>query len=334
MIKKTLILLSLLVANTLVAFDQSKLPDGIYANIMTNKGNILVSLAYEKAPLTVINFVGLASGSKSNSIMNNKPYYDGLKFHRVIDNFMIQGGDPRGNGTGGPGYSFFDEITDLKHDRAGILSMANAGPNTNGSQFFITHLSTPHLDGKHTVFGSVVSGLDVVSSIKQGDIIKHIKIYKIGAKAQAFKTDDTSFYYQFDKYSKKQEFDAMADKSLFAQFVKSRYPNATNTTDSGMYYYYINRGSGKKIVKADTVSLHYSFKLANGKELVNSRKKNKPLLVKQGVGELVVFFDEALAAMRVGDRKISVVPYNLTKYVVGLPPKTVLILDIEPLKIN
>ena len=187
--------------------DDKKLADGVYAEMETSKGKILLQLEYEKTPLTVANFVGLAEGTKNYSKergepvkAQNKPFYDGLKFHRVIPDFMIQGGDPEGRGSGGPGYQFRNEIDpSLKHDKAGILSMANAGPDTNGSQFFITHKDTPWLDGKHTVFGHVVEGQDVVNKITMGDTIKSLKILRIGDKAKAFKGDESDF----QKFSKK-----------------------------------------------------------------------------------------------------------------------------------
>lgn len=168
-----------------VKMDYSK---GLFAEMVTNKGTILIYLEMEKTPLTVANFVGLAEGKISNNAKpSGAPYYDGLTFHRVIADFMIQGGDPSGNGSGGPGYSFKDEFKpELKHSGPGILSMANAGPATNGSQFFITHKATPWLDGRHSVFGHVVEGQDVVNSIAQGDRIEKITIIRKGKEAKDF----------------------------------------------------------------------------------------------------------------------------------------------------
>jgi cyclophilin family peptidyl-prolyl cis-trans isomerase len=177
-----------------ISMDNQKLVDGLYAKFITSKGDILIRLELEKTPLTVTNFVGLAEGTKDSNRGKSVRFYDGLTFHRVIPNFMIQGGDPVGNGSGGPGYKFPDEIdTTLRHDAPGVLSMANAGPGTNGSQFFITHVKTPWLDGKHTVFGHVVEGQDVVNAIRQGDTIKNISIIRMGIKAMAFKADQESF---------------------------------------------------------------------------------------------------------------------------------------------
>lgn len=169
-------------------------PAGLYAELETTRGTIVCKLHYQKTPMTVMNFVGLAQGEMPSNQPAGKPFYDGLIFHRVINNFMIQGGDPQGNGRGGPGYQFPDEIvSSLKHQSAGILSMANAGPGTNGSQFFITHNATPWLDGKHTVFGKVYQGQKIVDSIRQGDRIKKVTVVAIGESAKQFKVDPTAF---------------------------------------------------------------------------------------------------------------------------------------------
>src|SRR2546422_2864713 len=170
---------------------EGKLADGLYAEFNTSKGRIVCQLEFEKTPLTVVNFVGLAEGTKNYSRdssvpkAQSKPFYDGLTFHRVIPSFMIQGGDPMGNGRGGPGYRFKDECRpDLKHSGPGTLSMANTGPASNGSQFFITHVATAWLDGKHTVFGHVVEGQEVVNKIAIGDKIESLKILRLGEKAK------------------------------------------------------------------------------------------------------------------------------------------------------
>ncbi len=180
---------------------EKSLPDGLYANMETSKGKIVLQLEFEKVPLTVVNFVGLAEGTKyyakapgEPAKKQDKPFYDGLTFHRVIPNFMIQGGDPQGNGAGGPGYRFRDEFDKtLRHDKPGTLSMANAGPGSNGSQFFITHVATPWLDDHHSVFGHVVEGQDVVNKIVKGDTITAVKILRVGEKAKQFKGDEAAF---------------------------------------------------------------------------------------------------------------------------------------------
>ncbi len=179
--------------------------DGLYAEIETTKGLIKVRLEFEKVPMTVANFVGLAEGTIKNSTKPlGQPYYDGITFHRVISDFMIQGGDPTGTGRGGPGYSFPDEFhSTLKHDKPGILSMANAGPDTNGSQFFITHKPTHWLDNKHAVFGETIEGMDVVNTIAQGDVIKSIRIVRVGEKAKNFNADNDTFNKMIEEAGKK-----------------------------------------------------------------------------------------------------------------------------------
>ena len=190
-IRKILLLLITVLFISLTA-SAGTLADGLYAKMQTSKGEIVLRLFYKRAPLTVSNFVGLAEGSKEwkdpvTGKARKTRYYDGLSFHRVIKDFMIQGGDPLGTGTGGPGYTFKDEFhPELKHSKAGILSMANAGADTNGSQFFITHVPTPHLDNKHSVFGEVVEGMKVVNDIVKGDLINTVTIIRKGESAKSF----------------------------------------------------------------------------------------------------------------------------------------------------
>ncbi len=187
-------LATVVLAGITSAYGSEKLSNGLYAKIKTNRGDIVVRLAYDKAPLTVCNFVSLAEGTKKCNKPMGTHFYDGLKFHRVISRFMIQGGDPAGDGTGGPGYKFADEFAPgLRHNRAGTMSMANSGPNTNGSQFFITHVPTPHLDNKHSVFGYVVKGQNVVNAIRKGDSIIKVTIIRKGKKAKKFATGEAAF---------------------------------------------------------------------------------------------------------------------------------------------
>lgn len=193
MARRFLCTIILLFAGVLTLSAQS-LPDGLYARMQTNRGAILLELEFERTPLTVANFVGLAEGTISHSRSGSPRFFDGLRFHRVIADFMIQGGDPLGNGTGGPGYTFADEFhPQLRHDGPGVLSMANRGPATNGSQFFITHVATPWLNGAHTVFGRVVEGQNVVDAIRQGDIIQSVRIERVGSAAEAFQVDQQMF---------------------------------------------------------------------------------------------------------------------------------------------
>src|SRR6476620_10231849 len=176
-------------ATATIKKDAPAADQGIFAEMETSKGKITIKLEYQKTPITVANFISLAEGTNAAVVddkLKGKPFYNGLKFHRVIADFMIQGGDPQGNGSGGPGYAFKDEFTDAKFDKAGILAMANSGPKTNGSQFFITHKETPWLTGKHTIFGYVTVGQDVVNAIKQDDLINKVTIVRKGGDAKKF----------------------------------------------------------------------------------------------------------------------------------------------------
>ncbi|HER63519.1 MAG TPA: peptidylprolyl isomerase, partial [Desulfobacteraceae bacterium] len=224
--------LFLTIGDSVMAQDK-QLADGLYAKIHTDKGQILLKLHYTKTPLTVINFVGLAEGTLSLGGADKPvgtPFYDGLKFHRVIKGFMIQGGCPLGTGTGGPGYKFPDEIDpSLRHDGPGVLSMANAGPGTNGSQFFITHVATPHLDGKHTVFGKVVEGQDVVDAVEQSDVIKKVEIIRIGKEAKEFKTDQQAFDSALAMLKANEGKQRQENAAGIEKRIADKWPNAVKT---------------------------------------------------------------------------------------------------------
>lgn len=308
--------------------------NGIYAKFNTEKGDILIQLTYDKTPGTVGNFVGLAEGNLENDIRpQGKPYYDGLKFHRVISDFMIQGGCPSGSGTGGPGYQFDDEFhPDLKHDRPGVLSMANAGPGTNGSQFFITHVATPWLDNNHTVFGFVIEGQDVVDAIEPNDVINSLEIIRVGEEAQkwnaieAFRTFEGAREKRLEE--EKQRSEAELDK-ISQGFEK---------TPSGLRYQITEKGNGKKAEKGNTVFVHYRGKLANGQEFDSSFKRNQPLEFVVGIGQVIEGWDEGLQLLQVGDKARLVIPSYLGYGSRGaggvIPPNATLIFDVELINVK
>ncbi len=326
--------LFILLSTALISISsQAKLTDGLYANLHTNQGDIIVQLEFEKTPLTVINFVGLAEGKKHSNIQTGKPFYNGLKFHRVIDNFMIQGGDPKGNGTGGPGYQFNDEITDLTHDREGILSMANSGPNTNGSQFFITHLATPHLDGKHTVFGHVVKGMSVVNTIKQDDFIRKVKIIRVGKKAQNFKTDEAAFKAENAAYANKEQQKIAAKKAKFLAFATANYPQA-KITDQGHFVEINQSGGGDTPNQGDLVKVSLSIDLDDG---TNMRQAGEPLPFAAGSGSIISIIDSSVLTMKVGEKRTLIAPYYQIygdSKRASLSTEAILIFKLELLSIN
>lgn len=303
--------------------------DGIYAKFNTSKGAVLVKLTYDKTPGTVGNFVALAEGNLENkAIPQGKPYYDGLKFHRVIPDFMIQGGCPQGTGTGGPGYQFDDEFhPELNHDAPGVLSMANAGAGTNGSQFFITHIATPWLDGKHTVFGHVVEGQDVVDSIAQGDLIESVEIIKVGEEANKWNAVEAFRTFEGSREKKALEARKKAEASL--ESIAAGF----DKTESGLRYKMIVKGDGKQAVKGKTVSVHYKGSLENGKEFDNSYSRKKPIEFPLGMGHVIEGWDEGIALLQVGDKARFVIPSYLGYGANGaggvIPPNATLIFDVE-----
>lgn len=303
--------------------------NGIYAKFHTTKGEILVELEYQKTPGTVGNFVGLAEGNLENEAKpQGQKYYDGLKFHRVIPDFMIQGGDPQGTGVGGPGYQFEDEIhPELKHDAPGKLSMANAGPGTNGSQFFITHVETPWLDGKHTVFGSVVEGQEVVNAIAQGDKIETLEIVREGEEAEKWNAIEA--FRQFN--GAKAEREAAAKKQQ--EELLGKLSQGFEKTESGLRYKIEKEGEGTKAEKGKTVSVHYKGRLADGTVFDSSYKRNQPIEFPIGVGYVIAGWDEGIQKLKVGSQARFVVPSHLGYGERGaggvIPPNATLIFDVE-----
>lgn len=312
---------------------QTKLADGLYAEFDTTRGIILLELYYDKVPLTVSNFVGLAEGTMVTNVRVGLKFYDGLIFHRVIKDFMVQGGDPLGNGTGGPGYRFPDEFdSTLRHDRPGVLSMANSGPRTNGSQFFITHKATPWLDGKHSVFGKVVQGHNVVDLIEQGDKLNSVTIKRIGTAAKSFLTGQDAFNKYLSEIDKMNAKKASETTKKDEEEINKKWPNSV-ITKSGLRYVVTAEGTGEKPSKGTRITAHYTGTLLTGKKFDSSRDRNQPLSFTVGTGRVIKGWDEAFLDMRKGEKRILIIPYDLAYGKRGrpptIPPKATLIFDVE-----
>ena len=342
------------------------LGDGLFADIETTKGHIVVKLNYKEVPTTVANFVTLAEG-KNNFVKveyKGKPFYNGTIFHRVIDGFMIQGGDPTGTGMGDPGYRFEDEfVPSLRHNKKGILSMANSGPNTNGSQFFITQVPTPHLDGRHTVFGETVKGEEVIDAIAKAprngqdrpneDIkIKNITIVANGKDAEKFdavKVFDRYFKSVAEREKEKEERVKRAS-AKFLEEIKVQEPQA-KVLPSGVKIFTINNGEGKQPKQTEFAMVNYAGYLRNGalfdsniKEVEENYGKYQAMREQQNgyqpipfpytpSAQLIPGFKEALLTMKVGDKIRVFIPATLGYGEAGagdvIPPNSDLIFDIE-----
>ena len=303
--------------------------NGIYAKFNTSKGSILVKLTHDLTPGTVGNFVALAEGNMENKVKpQGQKFYDGLNFHRVIPDFMIQGGCPKGTGTGDPGYKFDDEfVSSLKHDRPGVLSMANSGPGSNGSQFFITHVPTPWLDGKHSVFGYVVEGQDVVDAVAQGDALETLEIIRVGEEAQKWNAIEAFIGLKGARLKREAALKAESEakmEQLAAGFDK---------TESGLRYKMIQRGDGKRAEAGKTVAVHYEGSLENGKVFDSSYPRKKPIEFRLGQGQVIEGWDEGIALLKVGDKARFVIPSHLGYGPSGaggvIPPNANLIFDVE-----
>jgi len=303
--------------------------NGLFATISTSKGEIKIELEFEKTPGTVGNFVGLSLGLINNSIKPlGEAYYNGLKFHRVINDFMIQAGCPFGTGTGDPGYKFDDEFhSELKHDRPGVISMANAGPSTNGSQFFITHVETPWLDNKHTVFGNVIEGMDVVNSISQNDEIMSVKINAVGDKAKAF--DAAKAFEDFnkskaDRIKKEKENELKILKDISKGFSK---------TSSGLLYKFEKENNSHKPSNGNKVKVHYKGMLLDGTVFDSSFKRNQPIEFTLGVGQVIKGWDEGISLLGIGDKASFLIQSHLAYGSSGaggvIPPNATLVFEVE-----
>jgi len=332
---------------TMKGGDKPKIADGLFAVIKTSKGDIRLKLTPDQTPMTVANFVNLA----------DRGYYDGLKFHRVIPNFMIQGGDPQGNGSGDPGYKFGDEFAPtLRHDGPGVLSMANAGPGTNGSQFFITHVATPHLDNKHSVFGRVVSGQDVVNAISNGDIMDMIviegDIKPVLAKSKAEvdgwnKILDAKFP-RVDaaaRESKARERKAMAEQEARERskkvmdeatgFIKDTLkldPSKFTASNTGLWHHDVKVGDGATPKSTDRVTVNCTGYLASGKEFWSTNTAGKPIT--NALKGFVPGFGEGVGSMKVGGKRVLVIPGNLGygqggNPRAGIAPNATLVFEVE-----
>ncbi len=365
---KKVFLLLFVVASFFSCKDKNaNLKDGLYAEIKTGKGEIIVQLEYAKAPVTVANFVTLAEGKNTfvTEQFKNKPFYDGLKFHRVESNLMIQGGDPLGTGSGDAGYKFIDEITDLKFDNGGILAMANAGPGTNSSQFFITHVATPWLDGKHTIFGHVIDkGMETVNKIVQDDAIISITIIRKGEAAKKFdavKVFSNYFSNEAESIKKQATIDAenkrvyetkykpVLDKK--AAYFAALKATATKTA-SGLVYKITQKGTGKKPTAGATIYIHYAGFFENGglfdtskPEIASTFGKFDAMRAEQNGYSPIPFqagrkegmipgFLEAIALMNFGDKAVAFIPSQLAYGEAGagngvIPPNSNLIFEIE-----
>ena len=329
------------------------LDEGLYANLQTSKGEIILQLEIEKTPVTVANFVSLAEGrnEKVSDEFSGKKYYDGLIFHRVIDDFMIQGGDPTGTGSGGPGYQFADEFTDLSHNGPGILSMANAGPGTNGSQFFITHKETSWLDGKHTVFGKVIEGQVVVDSISQNDTIFKVNIIRKGSKAKKFDAPKifSNHFEEIENLAKKAaEKTAIIIKETLERFENHR-AQATKT-ESGLRYFIFEKGDGPNVTNTNITNVNYSvyfedgvlldtsvLNIAESYERVDPNRlaadAYKPITADVNKeAAMIEGFKEGIRLLKVGDKATLFLPYNLAYGEEGsrmIPARSNLIFEIE-----
>ena len=346
--------LIILIINFSCNMSQKNNNDTIYASIETSKGIIKTQLFFNLTPVTVANFISLAEGENKevSEQYKGKKYYNGITFHRVIPEFMIQGGDPTGTGSGSPGYNFKDEFVDeLKHDSAGILSMANAGPGTNGSQFFITHKETPWLDGAHTVFGNVVEGQDIVDKIEQGDSIINIEIIRQGNSAKKFNAPKIfTNHFKEEEKRKKDEVKTLEKLKKDVSKIHSDLKKKSTETETGLKFFINERGDGDMVDENKVILTHYAVYFEDGNLLDTSilevaEKFNmfdnrraqaggySPIEAKVGAKDMMIQgFKEGLKLLKTGDKATLFLPYYLAYGETesrGIPAKSNLIFEVE-----
>ena len=311
--------------------------DGVFAIMETSKGSIVLELFYKQTPLTVTNFVGLAEGTLDAT--KGKPFYDGLTFHRVIADFMIQGGDPKGNGTGGPGYRFADEFdSSLNFDKPGYLAMANSGPGTNGSQFFITHVPTDWLNQKHTIFGKVVNedSQKVVNAVQQGDKIVKVTIVRQGADAEKFTATQADFNKHASEAKARAAERAKAANAAKIKEVEEKFPGFS-TDENGIYYKTTKEGTGNKIGGGRAVAVEYKGHFVNG-QVFDQSKGRGPLEFTTAGGQMIPGFDIMVQDMKLGEKRTIVLPpsqaYGENDIPGAIPGGVYLAFDVELTKVK
>ena len=307
------------------------LEDGLYAEMKTSKGTIVLRLEYEKVPMIVANFVGLAEGSIRSQESDRKAFYDGLLFFRVEEDFMIQSGDPLNEGSGGPGYTLPDEFDPtLRHDGPGVISMANRGPNTNGSQFFITHVATPWLDDAHSVFGRVVEGQEVVDAIEQGDKIIRVRIRRQGDKAKSFVVAQEDFEALVASMWKRIETERALMRRETEAEIAQRWPN-TVATSSGLRYEILVAGTGAKPAAGAKVTCHYTGRFLDGKVFDSSVERGEAAEFR--VTDVIPGWQQTLVDMRRGEKRLVIIPpelaYGERGYPGVIPPNSFLVFELE-----
>jgi peptidyl-prolyl cis-trans isomerase A (cyclophilin A) len=361
---------SLLISFSSCNAQYTELEDGLYAEFITTKGTMVAKLEYEKTPITVANFISLAEGTNKmvSTEYKGKKFYNGLTFHRVMDGFMIQGGDPLGNGLGNPGYKFKDEFhPDLKHDKGGILAMANSGPNTNGSQFYITEIPKPHLDNGYSIFGELVIGLNIQDSISnvktdannkplEDVIIKEVNIIRKGKEAKSFKAASI-FNNHFAETEKLEKEKAAKTEAILAankdKFTKQK--EEALKLASGLQYTITEKGTGEKLTENSKFLAHYAVFFENGKLLetsnletaeacdaVNEKRKMadqyQPIACDISANaRMIAGFKEGLKQLSVGDKATLFIPYHLAYGEAGnraIPPKSNLIFEVEIIELT